>query len=132
MKRRKINKKRSTTSLQRIDCHLRKTAHPYLFQLEDESSKLHVLEIPKNQIETHSQNFTISRGMGFFHVDNCFYLGGGTLNWSSYFSNFRKVMPNGQYSKLQSMPTPKAYFPMTLWRQKNNLLLHSEEGMDLD
>ena len=62
--------------------------------------------------------------MGFYHVDNCSYLGGGAaLNYPNYefSSKFRKLLPNGEVSELQMMPTPKSNFAMTLWEERSSL-----------
>lgn len=93
----------------------------YLFQAEAESSKLYVCCIPKRELKTYELPFTFSWGMGFYHVDGSFYVGGGTLDDDQYFSEFRKVAPDGQFSELHKMPTSKAYFAMTLWRQRSTL-----------
>ena len=59
--------------------------------------------------------------MGFYHVENCFYLGGGTFDYSEFLSEFRKLKPNGECTQLEDIPIPKAGFAMTLWRQKSSL-----------
>ena len=59
--------------------------------------------------------------MGFFHVANCYFLVGGTLDFHHYFSKFIKVLPDGEFAELQKMLTAKAYFPMTLWKERKAL-----------
>ena len=59
--------------------------------------------------------------MGFYHVENSFFLAGGTLDYLKYCFLFRKVRPDGEVTKLREMPTGKAFFAMTLWKQENAL-----------
>ena len=62
--------------------------------------------------------------MGFYHVENSFYFGGGRPGYHTnydHISNFRKILPNGQLTKIQKMPTGKWYFAMTQWRERGIL-----------
>ena len=58
--------------------------------------------------------------MGFHHVENSLYLGGGHLD-GQYFSRFSKILPDGEITELKKMSTPKCYFSMALWKEKNAL-----------
>ena len=58
--------------------------------------------------------------MGFYHLDNRFYLGGGFIH-PKFLAHFKAILPNGEVTHLQQMPTAKTDFAMTHWRQKNNL-----------
>ena len=84
------------------DKKLQKTSPDYLFQLETKSSKLHLFCISKKHLQIYELGFIFSSGMGFYHVENSFYLGGGSLR-GHYFSNFRKILPNGEVTELQKM-----------------------------
>ena len=57
--------------------HRQKTSPQYLFQAETESSKLHVFCIQKKELQVHELDFIFPKGMGFYHIENGFYLGGG-------------------------------------------------------
>ena len=57
----------------------------YLFQVKAESSTLRIFCIPKKELKTYKLNFTFSRGMGFTHFGNCFYLCGG-YDYPKFFS----------------------------------------------
>ena len=86
-----------------MDYHLPKRALQYLYQVETESSKLHVFSIPKKELKVHELDLTFSRGIGFYHAENSFYFGGGALrNYLTYefFSNFRKLRPTGEVTEL--------------------------------
>ena len=72
--------------------HLRKTSCEYLFQGEDDSCKLLVFCIPKKQLKT--LGFPFVWGMGFYHVGNSLYIGGGVV-LGQFFSQFNKLLPNG-------------------------------------
>ena len=52
-------------------------------------------------------------GMGFYHVENSLYLGGGHLD-EDYLSSFRKILPSGERIELQKLTTAKAGFAMAL------------------
>ena len=85
---------------------------------------MHVFSISKKEIKTYEVGFTFPEAMGFYHVENGFYLGGG-LEGSfpnyQFSSHFRKLKPNGEVALLQKMPIAKSNFTMTHWRQKNKL-----------
>ena len=69
--------------------------------------------------------------MGAYHVENRFYVCGG-LSYPKYFSHFRKILANGECIKLPSMPTPKAFFNMTQWKEKGSLFtVGGYNGADL-
>ena len=68
--------------------------------------------------------------MGFYHVENNFYLGGGSDS-KNYFSNFRNMSPSGEFILLQRMRTPKAHFAMTQWK-KSLFALGGFNGIDLE
>ena len=62
--------------------------------------------------------------MGFYHAERSFYFGGGGVGSypnRSYFSNYRKALPNGQGAELQKMPTSKAGFAMAHWKERSTL-----------
>ena len=71
-------------------------------------------------MQTHELGFTFSVGMGFHHVDNSLFLGGGT-DYVKYFSKFRKVLPSGRVTELQKMKIPKFIFAMAFWKESNSL-----------
>ena len=85
------------------------------------SSKLHVFCFSKKEIKTYEVGFTFSEAMGFVHVENYLYIGGGTFDYSEFFSQFRKLKSNGECTGLQEITNPKLAFPMTHWRQKSSL-----------
>ena len=60
--------------------------------MESGTIKLHLFCIPKKELKTYELGFGFLSGMGFYHVENRFYVGGGA-NWSKYFSHFRVIMP---------------------------------------
>ena len=62
--------------------HRKRAAPQCLFQVDTESSKLHVFCIPNKTLKTYEVGFTFPEGMGFYHVDNCFYIGGGKFDYS--------------------------------------------------
>ena len=76
---------------------------------------------PKKELKTRLIDFTFSLGMGFYHVGNSFYLGGGTFNYSEFLSKFRKLKPNRECTQLEELPIPKVAFAMAHWRQKHSL-----------
>ena len=100
--------------------HHRKTSLGYLFQVEINSSKLHLFCIPKTEFKTYYFDLPLTGAMGFYHVENSFYLGGGK-NWSLFLAHFRKILTSGEVTELQKMPTPKAGFAMTQWKEKGSL-----------
>ena len=65
------------------------------------------------ELKTYKVDFTFPEGMGFYHLDNRFYLGGGHIH-PKYFAHFKSILANGEVTHLQKMPTPKASFAMTL------------------
>ena len=76
--------------------HIKKITPGYLFQTVADSTKLHMFSIfPKKAIKIYKCGFMFPGEIGSYHVENCFYFGGGYLNWK-YYGNFRKVMPNGE------------------------------------
>ena len=81
--------------------------------MQANSSNLHIFSIPKKEIKTSKLDFKFPFGMGFFHVEDYLYIGGG-YEHHKYFSQFKKIKQNGEATELQKMLTPKRYFPMTL------------------
>ena len=73
-------------------------------------------------MKTHGLDFTFSEGIGFYHAEKRFYIGGGINECSKFLSRLIAILPNGECTVLEKMPTPKAFFAMTLWRQKSTLL----------
>ena len=71
--------------------------------MQGESCKVHIFCIPKKELKTYILKFTFSEGMGFHHVENSFYVGGGYLGDlanNQYFSQFTKIMRNGELREL--------------------------------
>ena len=58
----------------------------YLFQVETNSSKLYIFCIPKKELKAHELQFTFPYGMGFNHLEDCFYLCGGWSTEGKYYS----------------------------------------------
>ena len=100
--------------------HHRKRSPEYLLQPQTDSTKLHAFWIPKKELKTYELGFTISKGMGFYHVENDFYFGGGTVDFKKYVSNFSKINAR-KITELQMMSTPKCFFAMALWKQRSSL-----------
>ena len=65
----------------RQNSHHRKSSLQYVFQVETDTFKLHQFCIPRKELKTYEDDTPFSDAMGFYHVENSFYLGGGT-NWS--------------------------------------------------
>ena len=112
----KLRKKSSREEEKNRNSHHPKRSPQYLFQVEDYSEMVHVFCIPQKQIKTYLVDFKFCNGMGFYHVENSFFLAGGTPDWLSYFFEFRKILSNGGFTQLHKMPTPKGFFAMSLWK----------------
>ena len=100
--------------------HLPKISSEHLFEVETEPPKLYVFSISKNKLKTYQPGFVPYWGMCLQHVGNSIYLGGGEINGENY-SNFRKVLTNGEGTELQRMLTPKSGSAMTLWKERDTI-----------
>ena len=118
---RKLERQEEEFKNTEIKRHHRKTSPEYLFQPETHSSKVHLFWIPKKKLKTQQLQFTIPAAMGFYHVNSSFYLGGGRDYVKNYLSSFRTILPNGEATELQKMPTSKSHFAMTLWEKSSTL-----------
>ena len=63
----------------RQNSHQVKASVGYLFQVEHEAPKLRVFCFLKKELENYEVGFLFSKGMGFHHVKNSLYLGGGVF-----------------------------------------------------
>ena len=57
---------------------LQKTPSQYLFQGQTFSPRLRAFGILKKELKSYELGFRFIPGMGFYHVENSFYLGGGS------------------------------------------------------
>ena len=98
----------------------RKEDPEYLYQHWTELSDLAVFCIPRKQLKTYEFTFKFPGGLGFYHVENSFYFGGGVLG-AKYFTEFRKINPDGKLTELRNMFNPKSHFPITAESQRGSL-----------